>query len=176
MSKYSNQIKQHVYYNLGAIENQLDDVTTSNVKSEVQSALEWNDCYAPEFCYDSELLEIIVDSDLEDPDEVYFDGVDSAMEAVRREARAIVDATYYAYLNTALGELKEALDDGVNILEDMGLEVERISGGNAGYDTSVHSEKHDVGDGGNMFLWRKHDMAQININGMSFKLSVVTSE
>ena len=98
------------------------------------------------------------------------------MEAVKREAEAIVDATYHAYLNTALGELEEALEDGVDILESMGLYVESIEGGSAGYDSCVHSEEHDVGNGGNMFLWRTYDVAQIDINGMSFTLTLEEPE
>lgn len=176
MSNYSSQIQKHVYNNLGEIEDQLGEVTTSDVQSEVRRTLEENYFYAPEFCYNSELLEIIVDHDLEDPDDVCFYGVESAMEAVKREAEAIVDATYHAYLNTALGELEEALEDGVDILEGMGLEVESINGGSAGYDDCVHSEEHDVGNSGNMFLWRTYNVAQIDINGMSFKLSLAEPE
>ena len=65
MSNYSSQIQTHVYNNLGEIEDQLGEVTTSDVQSEVRRTLEENDFYAPEFCYNSELLEIIVDHDLE---------------------------------------------------------------------------------------------------------------
>ena len=176
MSQYSNQIQQHVYNNLGEIEDQLGEVTVDDVQDEVRRTLEENDFYAPEFCYNNELLDIIVDRDLENPDEVCFDGIESAMEAVKREAEAIVDATYHAYLSTALGELEEALDDGVDILESMGLEVESIKGGDAGYGDCTHSEEHDVGNGGNMFLWRTYNVAQIDINGMSFTLSLEEPE
>lgn len=176
MSNYSSQIQKRVYNNLGEIEDQLGEVTTSDVQSEVYRTLEENGFYAPEFYCNSDLLEIIVAHDLEDPDDVCFDGIESAMEAVEREANAIVYATYHAYLSTALGELEEALEDGVDILEGMGLEVESINGGSAGYDSCVHSEEHDVGNGGHMFLWRTYDVAQIDINGLSFKLSVASSE
>lgn len=177
MSNYSRQIQKHVYNNLSEIEDQLGEVTVSDVQDEVRRTLEENNFYAPEFCYNSELLEIIVAHDLEDPDDVCFDGIESAMEAVQREAGAIVDATYHAYLNTALGELEEALEDGVDILEGMGLEVESIEGGDVGNNASVpHDEEHDVGTGGNMYLWRKFNVAQIDINGMSFTLSLAEPE
>lgn len=176
MSQYSNQIQQHVYNNLGEIEDQLGEVTVNDVQDEVRRTLEENDFYAPEFCYNNELLDIIVDRELEDPDYVCFDGIESAMEAVKREAEAIVDATYHAYLSAALDELEEALDDGVDILESMGLEVESIKGGDAGYGDCVHNEEHDVGTGGNMFLWRTYNVAQIDINGMSFTLTLAEPE
>lgn len=38
------------------------------------------------------------------------------------------------------------------------------------------SREHDVGTGGNMFLWRTYNVAQIDINGMSFTLSLAEPE
>lgn len=70
MSQYSNQIQQHVYNNLGEIEDQLGEVTVDDVQDEVRRTLEENDFYPPEFSYNNELLDIIVDRELEDPDYV----------------------------------------------------------------------------------------------------------
>lgn len=40
MSQYSNQIQQHVYNNLGEIEDQLGEVTVDDVQDEVRRTLE----------------------------------------------------------------------------------------------------------------------------------------
>lgn len=176
MSKYSSQIQKHVYNNLGEIETQLGEVEVDSVQDDIRRVLEENDFYAPDFVYNDELLEIITERDLEDPDEVCFDGIESAMEAVKREANAIVDATYYAYLRTALEEVEEALQDAVDYAEAMNLEIESIEGGLSGLGHLPHDSEFTVVEDGTAYWWREQNVIELTINGISFTLTIAEPE
>lgn len=111
MGQWSNECAERVQSNLGEVVTAGEEIDQHTVVDVVKDLLDSYNLGAPQVIYNSDAWDIITETGMEDCDRQDWSGCETALDCVTQEANALLDATYRKYLDEALENIRQVVEE-----------------------------------------------------------------